>query len=271
MLKWWIYVLIGIFLIDFIYRTFFETKINLKSLKSKIIPNSYKDNDVNLNISKSEIKNNNPVNYDKQKFDPEIIHFYSKQKFKKFEQNGYEEDDDEIVYPENYNHKKILIDEDEIEFEGLIPKPQKRLNITIEYDDKYQSLYDELSKQLDGNITYLTFYPKKTAIEGGQKILRNFLYFTMCICCICFAFIEKIISFCCSNIPEGLKSFISIIKFLLSGGSYLFHMYFIKKISQTNMFEVYVEQKLRYSTLKKEEPPNYVILFNIIKKIKNDE
>ena len=37
------------------------------------------------------------------------------------------------------------------------------------------------------------------------------------------------------------------------------------------MFEVYVEQKLRYSTLKKEETPNYVILFNIIKKIKNDE
>ena len=270
MLKWWIYILIGIFLIDLIYRTFFEKRINFKSLISKKISNSYKDNDINLNLSKSEAKNNNPINYDKTKFDPEIIHFYSKQNYKSSEQNINEEDDDEIIYPKDYNNKRIL-DEDEIEFEGLIPKPQKRLNITIEYDDKFQNLYDDLSKQLDGNITFLSFYPKKTVIEGGRKVLRNFLYFTMCICCIFFAFIEKIISFCCSNIPEGLKTFISIIKFLLSGGSYIFHMYIIKKISQTNMFEVYIEQKLRYSTLKREEPPNYVILFNIIKKIKNDE
>ena len=269
MLKWWIYLLIGIFLIDLIYRTFFENNINLKYIKSKIISNSYKDNDINLNFSKSETKNNNHINYDKKKFDPEIIHFYSKQNSKKTDQN-YNEEDDEIVYPKNYNNKKLL-DEDELEFEGLIPKPQKRLNITIEYDDKYQYLYEELSKQLDGNITYLTFYPKKAVIEGGRKFFKNFLYFSMCICCICFAFIEKIISFCCNNIPVGLKSFISIIKFLLSGGSYLFHMYIIKKISQINMFEVYVEQKLRYSTLKKEKLPNYIILFNIIKKIKNDD
>ena len=51
-------------------------------------------------------------------------------------------------------NKIIEIDEDDIEFEGLIPKPQKRINVTIEYDEKYQNLYNELSRQLDGNISY---------------------------------------------------------------------------------------------------------------------
>ena len=76
---------------------------------------------------------------------------------------------------------------------------------------------------------------------------------------------------CCNFIPQGLQKIISIIKYLLSGGSYLIHMYFIKKISHSNLFEVYVEQKLLYSTFKKEAPPNYVILFNIIKNFKNNE
>ena len=267
MLKWWMNILIGIFLIDLIYRTFFTKKINLKSIKSANI--SYTNNDVNLYLNNSKPKNNNQSKYDKKKFDPEIIHFYSQQNNKNDEINN-EIEDDEIIYPYNIHNKKIL-DEDEIEFEGLIPKPKKRINITIEYDDKYQNLYNELTNQLDGNITYLNFYPKKVIIEGGRKIIKYVLYFSMAICCLCFAFIEKIIEFCCSNMPQSLKGIISTIKFLLSGVSYLFHMYFIKKISHSNLFEVYVEQKLQYSTFKKEQPPTYVILFNIIKNIQNKE
>ena len=269
MLKWWMCILIGIFLIDLIYRTFFKKKINLKSMKTTNISNTNSDTNIYLNTSKP--KNNIPLKYDKKKFDPEVIHFYSQQNPKNYKiNNEIDDDDDEIVYPNNINNKKI-IDEDEIEFEGLIPKPKKRINITIEYDDKYQNLYDELTNQLDGNITYLTFYPKKITIEGSKKILRYFLYGSMAIFCLFFAFIEKIIEFCCSSMPQSLKGFISTIKFLLSGVSYLFHMYFIKKISHSNFFEVYVEQKLQYSTFKKEQPPTYVILFNIIKTFENKE
>ena len=46
-------------------------------------------------------------------------------------------------------------------------------------------------------------------------------------------------------------------------------MYLIKKISHTDIFEVYVDQKLKYSTIKKEEPPTYIILYNILKNIDN--
>ena len=60
-----------------------------------------------------------------------------------------DEEEDDIVYPPQKQIKEF--DEDDIEFEGLIPKPQKRINVTIEYDDKYQNLYNELSTQLDGN------------------------------------------------------------------------------------------------------------------------
>lgn len=266
MLKWWIYLLLGAFLIDLIYRSFYEKKINLNSMKTKNISNEYKENDISLNYS--ETKKNTPSKYDKKKFDPEIIHFYSQINS---EENINDDEDNDLVYPNNYKKPKKIIDEDEIEFEGLIPKPKKRINITIEYDDKYQNLYDEMAKQLDGNITYLTFYPKKIEIEKGMKILKYFLFCTMAISCICCAFIEKIIELCCSGMPEGLKKFISIIKFFLSGGSYLFHMYFIKKISHTNLFEVYVEKELKYSTLKRDEPPTYVILFNIIKSMQKKE
>ena len=268
MLKWWMYILIGVFLMDFIYRTFFKKKINLKSINTTHISNLNENENIYFNISTS--KKESPLKYDKKKFDPEIIHFYSQENSKNYEAyNNEDDDDDEIVSPHNINRKKL--DEDEIEFEGLIPKPKKRLNITIEYDDKYQNLYDELTIQLDGNITYLNFYPKKFEIEGGKKIFRYFLFFSMATCCICFAFIEKIIGLCCNNMPESLLKFLSIFKFFLSGLSYLFHMYFIKKISHSNLFEVYVEQKLLYSTFKKEAPPNYVILFNIIKNFKNNE
>lgn len=267
MLKWWIYILIGIFFIDLIYRTFFRQKFNLKSMKAKNILKAYKDNDIGQNISKTE--NVNLSKYDKNKFDPEIIHFYNKDNSKNSQKRRNERDDDnDIVYPNNYKDIKI-IDEDEIEFEGLIPKPQKRINITIEYDDKYQNLYDKLSKELDGNITYLIFYPKIVVVEKVKIILKYILYFSLCICCLCFVFIEKIIDCCCSNIPNGLKKLISIIKFFLSGGSYLFHIYFIKKITHSNIFEVYVEQQLKYSTIKRKQPPTYIILFNIINNMKN--
>ena len=265
MLKWWIYIIIALFSMDFIYRTFFKNKINIYSIKEQKISNTNIENDIYINNTK--LKKNFPTNYNKKNFDPEIIHFYDQQNNKKYEDN-FDDEDDDIVYSKDY--KKIK-DEDEIEFEGLIPKPKKRINITIEYDDKYQNLYNELSKQLDGNITYLSFYPKVSVIDGSKKILRYFLFFSMGICCLCFAFIEKIINYCCSNMPESLKGFISIIKYFLSGGSYLFHMYFIKKISHSNLFEVYVNQKLKYSTFKKEEPPTYVILFNIIKNMKINE
>jgi hypothetical protein len=268
MLKWWIYVLIGVFLIDLIYRSFFQKRITLKSMRTKNISNVDKFNENVQNIS--ETKKNKVSKYDKKKFDPEIIHFYNKDN-SKIIQNGkeLEDEEDDIVYPNN-SKEVVIIDEDEIEFEGLIPKPQKRINITIEYDEKYQNLFDELTKQLEGNITYLEFYPKLVTNDGDKKIIKYFLYFSLCIFCLCFAFIEKIMNSCCNFIPQGLQKFISIIKYLLSGGSYLIHMYFIKKISHSNKFEVYVEQQLKYSTIKRETPPTYIILFNIIKNFKNN-
>ena len=48
-------------------------------------------------------------------------------------------------------------------------------------------------------------------------------------------------------------------------------MYFIRKITHSNIFEVYVDQKLKYSTFKRDEPPTYTILFNILKSIQNEE
>lgn len=270
MLKWWAYIIVGVFLIDLIYRTFFEQRINLKSMKTKKISQSNKESEPNLNISKFE--KSSPTHYDKKKFDPEVIHFYSQQNTNKNDKQIYYEDDedDDIVYPsKGINNKNI--DDDEIEFEGLIPKPKRRINVTIEYDDKYQNLYDELSSQLDGNLTYLSFYPKLAEMNGNKKVIRYFLFFSMGVFCLCFTFIERIMNYCCNSMPESLKSFISVIKFFLSGGSYLFHMYFIKKVSHSNMFEVYVEQKLKYSTLKRDEPPTYVILFNILKEIQSKQ
>ena len=263
-----IYILIGIFLINIIYTTFFEKKFYLKSMNEKKFSNIYKDNNyIALNISNTQ--NDNISKYDKKKFDPEIIHFYNKDYKNSQKRMNERDDEDDIVYPDNYKNIKI-IDEDEIEFKGLIPNPEKRINITIEYDSKYQDLYDEITKQLDGNITYLNFYPKLVVVEGVKKILKYILHFSLCICCLCFVFIDRIIDCCYRSIPKGLKNFLSVIKFILSGGSYLFHIHFIKKITHSNIFEVYVEHQLKYSTIKREQPPIYIILFNIINNMKNN-
>ena len=261
MLKWWVYVLISIFILDFIYRTFIKNKIDIKSIIIGDFSNSIFETNLPQNISEKE--NNDKIRYEKDKFAPEILHFHSKNKNNK--RIEIIEEEDGIVYaPKN---KIIEIDEDDIEFEGLIPKPQKRINVTIEYDDKYQNLYNDLSRQLDGNISYLDFYPKVASIQQGKKILKYFLYFSIFISFLfCFS-IEKIINCCCNGMDENLKNFFSIIKYFIFGCLYLLHMYFIKKITHTDIFEVYVNQKLKYSTVAKEEPPTYVILYNILKNI----
>jgi hypothetical protein len=56
MLKWWMYILIGVFLMDFIYRTFIKKKINLKSLNTTHISNLNEDENIYLNISTSKKK-----------------------------------------------------------------------------------------------------------------------------------------------------------------------------------------------------------------------
>lgn len=258
MLKWWVYFLIAVFIIDIIYRTFICKKINLNSIKIQNISGEIYDLDLPQNISKD-----NHIKYDKNLFDPNIMHFHSEKNNKK--KIEYIEEEDEIIYPEKT--KMVELDEDDIEFEGLIPKPQKRINVTIEYDDKYQNLYNDLSRQLDGNISYLDFYPKVASIQQGKKILKYFLYFSIFISFLfCFS-IEKIINCCCNGMDENLKNFFSIIKYFIFGCLYLLHMYFIKKITHTDIFEVYVNQKLKYSTVAKEEPPTYVILYNILKNI----
>ena len=69
---------------------------------------------------------------------------------------------------------------------------------------------------------------------------------------------------------EKLKNFFSVAKYFLFGFLYLFLMYLIKKISHTDIFEVYVNKELKYSTIAKEEPPTYTILYNILKNIENN-
>ena len=164
-------------------------------------------------------------------------------------------------------NNEYILDEDDIEFEGLIPKPKKRINITIEYDAKYKNLYNELSTQLDGNISYLNFYPKIIAIEGGKKIIKHILYISIFIIFLCMFFIEKIINLCCNGMNETLKGILSTLKYFLFGIIYVIIMYIVKRITHTNSFEVYINRKLKYSTLQKAEPPTYTILYNILKNI----
>ena len=119
MLKWWVYVLISIFILDFIYRTFIKHKIDIKSIIIGDFSNSIFETNLPQNISEKE--NNDKIRYEKDKFDPEILHFHSKNKNNK--RIEIIEEEDGIVYaPKN---KIIEIDEDDIEFEGLIPKPKK--------------------------------------------------------------------------------------------------------------------------------------------------
>ena len=265
MLKWWVYIFIAIFILDVIYRTFINHKININSFFSKNFSRKLFDNDLPKNMTNEE--RNNDLKYDKIKFEPEIIHFHSRKNNKK-KIEIVEEEDDLIYSPQN---KIKEIDEDDIEFEGLIPKPQKRINVTIEFDEKYQNLYNELSTQLDGNISYLKFYPKIVSIQGGKKVIKYFLYFCIFISFLFIFFLENIINCCCIGMNENLKSLLSTIKYFIFGFLYLFYMYIIKKVSHTNIFEVYVNKQLKYSTIVKEEPPTYVILYNILKNINNNK
>ena len=197
------------------------------------------ENDLPQNISDFE-KDTYSI-YDKKKFDANIINFHSRKRNDKKLKIKENKEEDDIVYPDNEN----ILDEDDIEFEGLIPKPKKRINITIEYDAKYKNLYNELSTQLDGNISYLNFYPKIIAIEGGKKIIKHILYISIFIIFLCMFFIEKIINLCCNGMNESLKGILSALKYFLFGIIYVIIMYIVKKVTHTNSFEVYINFKYK--------------------------
>jgi len=264
--KWLFHTIIVIFIFNLFYNSFYRKKIKPSSIKT-----SSNINNQEYHSNKTEEKINKPLNYDKSKFDPEIIHLYTQ---------SYEtinDEDDDIVYWDNSYSKKYKIkapnkDEDnDNEFENLIPKPKKRINVTINYNEKYQSLYDELSTKLDNNIEYLKFYPKIPELDEKMIKIKYILYIILIIVCLCCIFIEKIINCCCKNVSTLVKNFLSIIKFLLAGICYILVMKYVNKLNDSNLFEVYVNGELKYSTQKKDEPPTYIILFNILKSYKEDD
>ena len=91
MLKWWVYVLISIFIIDIIYRTFLTHKINIKAIITNNFSKSMFETNLPKNITEKE--NIDKIKYEKEKFDPEIIHFHSKKNNKKRIEIIEEEDD----------------------------------------------------------------------------------------------------------------------------------------------------------------------------------
>ena len=70
MIKWWLIPLIGIFIIDVIYRTFIKKKIDIKSFSLNNITKTIIENDLPQNISDFE-KDTYSI-YDKKKFDANI-------------------------------------------------------------------------------------------------------------------------------------------------------------------------------------------------------
>lgn len=262
MLKWWVYVIILIFFADVIYRTFFNKKIksnNISNINTESFTKTYYN--IKTDNTTEKISGNIP-DYNEKNFDPDILHFYDTPNQKKIHKNNDDNENDDIVYPDNYFKNNDPDYEDKMEFGNVMPKLKKRINITIEYDESYQKLYEDLSKQLDGNFTYLSIYPK---IKPGNTKLKILIYFIFGLVALMFIFIEKIISSCCDGMPRALKVTLSTSKYFFSGGCYLFCMLLIKRFVNNNIFEVYVDHKLKYSTIQKEAPPTYVILFNIIK------
>ena len=262
MLKWWAYVIIIIFVADVIYRTFFNRKLNSKNINNintESFTKSYYD--IKTDNTTEKISGNTPE-YDEKNFDPDILNFYDNPNKKKIYINNDNNENDDIVYPDNHIKNNDQDYEDKIEFGNVMPKLKKRINITIEYGESYQQLYEDLSKQLDGNFTYLSFYPKMIPVDKKLKIL---FYIIFGLFGLMFIFIERIISLCCDGMPRALKVTLSTSKYFFSGGCYLICMLLMKRFVNNNIFEVYINQKLKYSTIKKEEPPSYVVLFNLIK------
>lgn len=252
-MKLWVYLFLTVFITDFIYRTFIKNKFNSNiQIKNDL----YKEiNEINsFQINKSKFNSF----HSKSKLGILPKHFYNINTKSKININ------EEI---EDFKEES----EDDIEFGSVMPKMKPRINITIEYDKIYQKLFDELSTQIKGNFTYLCFYPKIISQNFNKKIIKIFLYCSLGISALFFIFIEKIFDFCCKNKFEKLKSLLSAIKFILIGSVYLFYIYFIKKCSYSNIFEVYINKELRYSTIKKQVPPSYIILSNILRNLENEE
>ncbi len=71
MLKWWVYPLIALFILDIIYRVLYNPKIDKNSINSSNFSQINLDTDLPQNISKKE--KSPDIKYDKIKFDPKII------------------------------------------------------------------------------------------------------------------------------------------------------------------------------------------------------
>ena len=242
-MKWYILIIIGIFLLDFIYKNFFEKKKKKITLRRK--SDSYYDEEDLKFKSINNMNNNNTINISRQN-----INISNLEKITQYE----------------FKEKKINSDEDE--FESVMPPLKKKTNITIIYDPKlYKDKFISYSKYLDGNYSSLNIYGAEFEISTFDHIIAKLLLINQIILCLFIMFFDKFerikVLF-----PEILLKVLTQIRMMLAGAIFFIHYFLIKRYEYSWAFEVYSNGKLIYSTINTKNFPGYGTLIKILNDLK---
>lgn len=212
-----------LFIGDLIYKNLFEKK------ESKISKES--------DIKKTEIKIEEKIEKDEK--------IYEKTK-------DLNKENDEEEYKSKI--EKDDADEDD-EFVGKLNKEIKIIKIL--YDTKsYLKYHNKIKNYLKGNFTNIDIESQEYPMDGMTKIISYtlltsqfsffFLVFTL-------KYTYKYIPFIKKEFAESLNKY----SFVISPVVFAAHQILIAKFGRTHAFEVYIDNKLKYSTLKNRRLPSY--------------
>ena len=242
-MKWYIIVIIGVFILDFIYKNFFEKKKKKITLRRK--SDSYYDQVENEFQSINQINNfNNSINRTNRYLN--ISHIID-----------YE-----------LKEKNIDSTDDDDEFKDVMPQKKKKVNITIVYDPKlYKDKFIAYSKYLDGNYSSLNIYGVEYEISTFDYIIAKLLLINQITLCLFIMFFDKIerIKVLFSDI---LLKMLTQTRMMLIGSIFFIHYFLIKRYECSWAFEVYSNGELVYSAINTNHFPGYGTLVKLLSDLK---
>ena len=196
----------------------------------------------NINQKTSNINNNENNNDDNLKIDNNA-QLNDKKENEKNIVNNLEDEDDDTDLP---LHKKK-------EKKGSI----RNKKILIKYDKiSYQKFFEQFKKDLEGNFTEYSVEEEEYPISPNKKFFSKYTFMSQ-------MFISGLV-FGSSMlkgkvpIPDFIFDKINNNKLMIGIGNFIFHKWLNNYLTTTGAFEIYVNNKIIYSKLRKRILPKII-------------
>lgn len=222
-----------------------------------IYKNAYEKKQSKPKINSEEI-NPKPVNFNKTSDDKPT----EKDKIKYNKRTPLNNDNEEEVFKDT---KKENDEDDSDEFEGKLNNNFK--TVRIYYDNKsYQTYHNKIVLYLKGNYTSIDIVSEEYPLDGFKFFFTKFIQFGqifLFMALFSLKMFKKNITFISEKYIDMLNDY----SFILTPVIFAVNQILLIKFGRSHAFEVYIDNRLKYSAIEKGKVPSYEDFVKIFKNL----